>query len=82
MVHGIARNLCRRRDAGTLAIADLDLHLRSRRTTDAELQPVIEIPDFCSRLPRYEAFLHNDWIQGRLSGSRPAASSAARIAAS
>src|SRR5207342_2946169 len=63
MVHGIARNLCRRRDAGSLEIADLDLHLRSRRTTDAELQPVIEIPDFCSHQPRYAAFLHNDWIR-------------------
>ena len=63
MVHGIARNLCRRRDAGKFEIADLDLYLRSRRTTDAELQPVIDYPNFCSHLPRYEAFLHNDWIK-------------------
>ena len=62
MIHGIARNLCRHRAAGQLEIVDLDLHLRSRRTTASEFQQVIDYPNFCSQLPRYEPFLHNSWI--------------------
>lgn len=63
MIHGVARNICRHRAAGEIEIVDLDLHLRSRRTTASEFQPVIEYPNFCSRPPTYAAFLHNDWIR-------------------
>jgi hypothetical protein len=62
MIHGVARNLCRKRDAGQLPIVDLDLKLLARRATDEALQPVIEIENFCANQPRYDAFLHNDWI--------------------
>jgi hypothetical protein len=63
MLHGVARNLCRHGQVGDMAFANLDLHLRSRRTTDRELKPVIELPEFCTQMPRYAAFLHNDWIR-------------------
>jgi len=62
LIHGFARNLCRARDAGRTAFVDLDVHLRSRRTSERELQTVIDFPDFCARLPRYRPFQHNDWI--------------------
>ena len=63
VIYGIARNLCRHGAVADLAIADLDLHVRSRRTTEAELRPVVDISNFCTRMPRYQPFLHNDWIK-------------------
>jgi hypothetical protein len=62
LIHGIARNLCRARDAGRLDFADLDVHLRSRRTSERELRTLIELADFCAKSPRYHPFLHNEWI--------------------
>lgn len=62
LIHGFARNLCRARDAGRLDFADLDVHLRSRRTSERELRTVIELADFCAKRPRYHPFLHNEWI--------------------
>jgi hypothetical protein len=64
LIHGFARNLCRARDAGRREFADLDVNLRSRRTSERELRTVIDYPDFCARMPRYQALRHNDWIQG------------------
>jgi hypothetical protein len=63
MLHAVARNLCRHGQVGDVAFTDLALHLRSRRTTESELVPVIEIPEFCTKMPSYSAFLHNDWIR-------------------
>ena len=63
MVHGAARNLCRQRDAGELRFTDLDVSLRSRRTTDPLLKDVIAIDHFCAHPPRYDPFRHNDWIK-------------------
>lgn len=57
-----ARNLCRARDAGTIAFADLDLHLDSRHATDSVLTPVIAVDGFCARHLHYDPFRHNDWI--------------------
>ncbi len=62
MVHGTARILCRKRDTGELPFTDLDLSLRSRRATDPTLKDVIAIERFCANPPRYDPFLHNDWI--------------------
>ncbi|MBC7791326.1 MAG: hypothetical protein H7Z74_15370 [Anaerolineae bacterium] len=62
VIHGSARNLCVRRDAGRLSFDDLDVHLLSRRTTDRHLKQVIDYEDFCARKPRYHPFFHNDWI--------------------
>jgi hypothetical protein len=63
VIHGFARNLCRARDAGRVEFVDLDVHLRSRRASEAELRPVIALADFCAKRPRYRPFGHNDWIQ-------------------
>jgi len=63
LIHGFARNLCRARDAGRMEFVDLDVHLRSRRTSARELHTVIEQPDFCAQLPRYDPFRHNAWIR-------------------
>ena len=63
LIHGLARNLCRARDAGLLDFVDLDVHLRSRRASERELQTVIDFPDFCARAPRYRPFRHNEWIR-------------------
>lgn len=63
MVHGAARNLCRKRDAGKLRFTDLHVSLRSRRTTDPLLKDVIAIERFCAHPPRYDPFRHNDWIK-------------------
>jgi hypothetical protein len=62
LIHGFARNLCRARDAGRLAFVDLDVHLRSRRTSERDYRSVIDFADFCARRPRYRPFGHNDWI--------------------
>lgn len=61
-VAGNARNLCRHRDAGDMTFTDLELTLRSRRTTDDRLTTVIALDDFCARAPGYDPVLHNDWI--------------------
>jgi hypothetical protein len=62
VIHGVARNLCRRRDAGRLSFVDMDVHLFARRVTDREVTPVIAYANFCRRMPRYHPFFHNDWI--------------------
>ena len=48
-----------------LAFLALDVHLRSRRTSERELTPVIDDPDFCARTPRYHPFRHNEWIRAQ-----------------
>jgi len=63
LIHGFARNLCRARDAGRVDFVDFDVHLRSRRATEAELRTVIELPDFCEVRPHYNPFWHNRWIR-------------------
>jgi hypothetical protein len=57
----LARNECRRDRRGA-PLVNLDLHLRSRRTTDAGLRDVIDIPDFCTAGVTYDMWRPNDWI--------------------
>jgi hypothetical protein len=44
---------------------DLDLFIESRRQTDAELQTVVDVSNFCARAPSYSMFQSNDWIRRR-----------------
>ena len=59
----LARNECRRLDGRKPKTVDLDLHLRSRRTTDPRLHDVIDIPNFCSSEITYDMWRPNDWIR-------------------
>ncbi len=58
----LARNECRRERRGS-PLVNLDLHLRSRRTTEPELRDVIDIPDFCTAGVTYDMWRPNDWIR-------------------
>lgn len=58
----LARNECRRERRGA-ALVNLDLHLRSRRTTGSEIHTVIDIPDFCTAGVTYDMWRTNDWIR-------------------
>jgi hypothetical protein len=65
-----ARNLCEGRSSLDVAVVDLDLHLAARRTTDAVLHEVVNLPSFCRGAPPYRSLRHNAWIQtdGRAAG--------------
>jgi hypothetical protein len=53
----------RKARAGELArVVDLDLSLRSRRTSEAEFHQVIDIRNFCAADPAYDIWRHNAWI--------------------
>lgn len=58
----MARNECRRLDSRKPKTIDLDLHLKSRRTTDPDLRDVIDIPSFCRSGVSYDMWRPNDWI--------------------
>jgi hypothetical protein len=58
----LARNECRRERRGA-ALVNLDLHLRSRRTTEPDLRGVIDIPDFCTAGITYDMWRPNEWIR-------------------
>jgi hypothetical protein len=62
VVIGRARNLCMRLSQSG-APANLRVRLQSRRSTEAELQTVIDQPAFCTSDVRYNPFRHNAWIQ-------------------
>ena len=63
IVHlNIARALCRQ-VASNRRWTDLDLSLRSRRTTEADLRPVVEIEGFCRANPTYDVWRPNPWIR-------------------
>jgi hypothetical protein len=40
----------------------LDLSLRSKRSSEPALRPVVAIDDFCRHVPVYRWWRHNDWI--------------------
>jgi hypothetical protein len=63
VLHGRARNLCEHRSQLADDIAELDLHLRARRTTDPILHEVIDVPGFCAKRLRYDPIRHNAWIR-------------------
>jgi hypothetical protein len=63
IVHfNIARALCRQA-ASNGQWSDLDLSLRSRRTTELDLRPVVEIEGFCRANPPYDVWRANSWIR-------------------
>jgi hypothetical protein len=63
IVHfNIARALCRQA-ASNGQWSDLDLSLRSRRTTELDLRPVVEIEGFCRANPTYDVWRANSWIR-------------------
>ena len=63
IVHfNIARALCRQAAANG-RWTDVDLSLRSRRTTEPELRSVVEIERFCRTNPSYDLWRPNPWIR-------------------
>jgi len=58
-----ARNLCIGKSRLATDVAELDLRLAARRTTDPELREVINVPAFCRSGLRYTPFRHNEWIK-------------------
>jgi hypothetical protein len=62
VLYGRARNLCEHRSQLADDVAELDLRLRARRTTDPILHEVIDVPRFCARRLRYDPIRHNPWI--------------------
>jgi hypothetical protein len=65
VIAGAARNLCRERNAAALSFVDLDVDLRSHRTTDPVAHQVMAVSSFCARSPQYHPFTHNSWIEVR-----------------
>jgi hypothetical protein len=63
VLYGRARNLCEHRSRLVQDVADLDLHLRARRTTDPVLHEVVDVRNFCAQHLRYDPFRHNPWIE-------------------
>ena len=62
IVHfNVARALCRQGiEQGRWT--DVDLSLRSRRTTDSLLRPVVEVEEFCRQPLTYDLWRPNPWI--------------------
>jgi hypothetical protein len=63
IVHfNVARAFCRE-GAASGRWRDLDLSLRSRRSTEPALRPVVEIERFCAANPTYDLWRPNPWIR-------------------
>ena len=59
VLYARGRTMCRHLgDRGTI-----NLHLASRRSTDDQLRPVVELTDFCHQMPAYRWWRHNEWIR-------------------
>jgi hypothetical protein len=56
-----ARALCRQGEEHRRWV-DLDLSLRSRRTSESNLRPVVELDRFCPRNVHYDIWRSNPWI--------------------
>ncbi|MGH7770315.1 MAG: hypothetical protein ACREQP_22915 [Candidatus Binatia bacterium] len=57
----VAHQLCRNfAKVGT--VEDLDLYLRSRRSSEDSLRPVLEVKNFCRQSLTYDLWRHNSWI--------------------
>ena len=56
-----ARNLCRANEAD--ANFDVNLTMKSRRTTDTALRTIIDEPSFCGRRDRYSVLFNNSWMK-------------------
>ena len=50
------------RVANAAPVLDLDVRLRARRASSPSFVDVIDIRDFCTNMPRYTFWRHNDWI--------------------
>ncbi len=57
----LAGRECRRTDRRPRTV-DLDLELRSRRSSEPELREVIDVRNFCSSGVTYDLWRPNDWI--------------------
>jgi hypothetical protein len=57
----IARALCRQ-GAADGRWRDVDLSLRSRRATETDLRPVVQVNGFCGRTLAYDIWRPNPWI--------------------
>lgn len=57
-----ARRLCRAHGKSDRFV-DLDLTLRSRRSTDGDLHTIVDVTDFCAKSPGYSILGFNDWIR-------------------
>jgi hypothetical protein len=62
VIYHRARNLCLGRGLLARDVADLDLRLASRRTSDLALREVIDLRNFCTSMPLYRPLRHNEWI--------------------
>lgn len=58
----IGRAFCRRGCSPANPCISVDLSLRSRRRTDPELRPVIDLKDLCKGGTRYDLWRPNAWI--------------------
>jgi len=72
--YAIARNACAHLAAAEAtppggAPIDLDLRLRTRRTSAAEYTQVLDVHQFCAAPPSYALWHHNDWIAGPTGGA-------------
>ena len=56
-----ANQLCRQLKASGVG-GDLDLTLRSRRSSDPEMTPVLDVRRYCALAPAYSIWFHNPWI--------------------
>src|SRR5690606_1574406 len=57
----LAKRECRRTDRKPRTI-DLDLQLRSRRSSEAEFRDVVDVSSFCSSGVTYDLWRPNGWI--------------------
>ncbi|MEL6543939.1 MAG: hypothetical protein AAFQ82_04895, partial [Myxococcota bacterium] len=59
MVLARARALCH---GAASKDVSFNVRLESRRASSSELQPIVTIDDFCTHIPEYSLFSHNEWI--------------------
>lgn len=57
-----AKNKCRELTKNNPDFSDLDLYLESRLKDSVPYSKMIEVPNFCSRTPKFKTFGSNDWI--------------------
>jgi hypothetical protein len=59
--YNLARNACRERPDG---LTDLDLEMSSKRRTDNQFTPIINVTGFCRRVHDYMVLGNNWWLAG------------------
>ena len=63
MYYSYAKIMCHNLAASKNPNSDLDLYLVSRRTTENELRPVLQIENFCAKNLTYSILGWNDWVE-------------------